>query len=65
MTSVDYGPTLPPRGRSRTFQDIEIIIPHTHQSIEKSLPSVVPSSPMMTFIEVIICWATGGDIEVA
>lgn len=29
------------------------------------LPSVVPSSPMMIFIEVIICWATGGDIEVA
>lgn len=28
-------------------------------------PSVVPSSPMMVFIEVIICWATGGDMEVA
>lgn len=29
------------------------------------LPSVVPSSPMMIFIEVMICWATGGDMEVA
>lgn len=29
------------------------------------LPSVVPSSPMMIFMEVMICWATGGDMEVA
>lgn len=31
----------------------------------RCLPSVVPSSPVMIFIEVMICWATGGEMEVA
>ena len=30
-----------------------------------SVPSSVPSSPMIIFIEEIICWVTGGDIEPA
>ena len=32
---------------------------------KKALPIVVPSSPIMHFIEVMICWATGGDMEAA
>lgn len=69
MTSVVYGPALPPCGHIGTFQNFKIIIARTHQSIEKEplchQPSVVPSSPMMIFMEVIICWAIGGDMEVA
>ncbi|KAG7259295.1 hypothetical protein CRUP_026662, partial [Coryphaenoides rupestris] len=30
---------------------------------QQDLPSVVPSSPMMVFMEVMICWATGGGME--
>lgn len=65
------GLILPPGGHSGTCHTFTtIIIPHTHQGIKKNqsfglLPSVVPSSPMMIFIEVMICWATGGDMEVA
>jgi hypothetical protein len=32
---------------------------------EKDLPRLVPSCPMMHFMEVIICSITGGDIDVA
>ena len=28
-------------------------------------PLLEPSSPRMTFMEEIICWAAGGEIEVA
>ena len=34
-------------------------------AVMTDIPSSVPSSPMIIFIEEIICWVTGGDIELA
>lgn len=70
QTSAVHELMPPPGGHSGTFQNFEIFIPRSPRSIPEGgvfchLPRVVPSSPMITFIEVIICWATGGDMEVA
>lgn len=40
-------------------------ISNLYQNKILNSPNVEPSSPIMHFIEVIICWMMGGDIEVA